>query len=194
MHPSKILAAAGLVAVAMAVPLRADYLTNTDFSDGISGWHGDGEAAYLKPDGTEGAEGDIGVIPVIKLPLADRSSHAVYQEFETRDHPKTLQFKVEVYASSDFKRSASPDDYTQELGNFQSGNTLIWSDIGILNVDFWIRLDPGSYYKMQNLKPKTWVTVKVPWNSIEDDENRTINFCVPPGDGVVYIKNPSATP
>jgi hypothetical protein len=190
---SKNLVAAGLWAAAMAVPLQADYLTNTDFSDGISGWHGDGEAAYLKADGTEGAEGDVGVITVIKLPLAERSSHSVYQEFDTRDHPKTLQFKVDVYASSDFKRSASPDDYTSEVSNFQAGTTLIWSEIAVLNVDFWMRLDPGSYYKMDNLKPKTWVTLKVKWDSIEDDESRKIYFCVPPGDGFVYIKNPSVT-
>ena len=179
----------------MAVPLQADYLTNTDFSDGISGWHGDGEVAYLKADGTEGAEGDVGVTTVIKLSLSHGSSHSVSQEFETRDHPKTLQFKVSVYASSDFKRSASPDDYTSEVSNFQAGTTLIWSAIAVLNVDFWMRLDSGSsYYKLDNLKPKTWVTLKVKWDSIEDDENRTIHFCVPPGDGFVYIKNPSVTP
>jgi hypothetical protein len=192
-HLSKTLAAAGLWAMAVAVPLQANYLTNTDFSDGISGWHGDGEAAYLKADGTEGAEGDVGVTTVIKLPLSERS-HSVYQEFETRDHPKTLQFKVDVYASSDFKRSASPDDYTSDVSNFQAGTTLIWSEIAVLNVDFWMRMDSGSYYKMDNLKPKTWVTLKVKWSSVEDDENRTINFCVPPGEGFVYIKNPSATP
>jgi hypothetical protein len=184
---------AGLLAAAMASPLQADYLINTDLSDGIGGWHGDGEAAYLKANGTEGDEGDPGITPVIKLPLSKDSPRTVYQDFETRDHPKALQIKVEIYASSDFKRSTFPSDYTPEI-NWQPGAVWYWSAIAIPNVDFWLRAAPGYSYKTTNLLPKNWVTVAVNWDSIQDSEDRTINFCVPPGDGVIYIKNPSATP
>jgi hypothetical protein len=185
---------AGLWVAGTAFPLRADYLKNTDFSDGLAGWHGDGEAAFLKANGTEGDEGDPGVTPVIKLPLSKGSSRSIYQDFETPDQPKTLQFKVDVYASSDFKRSASPDDYTPEISYEQPGSFWIWNVMGIPTCDFWICGAPGYTYKLANLQRRNWIIVKVNWNSVLDSEERTINFCVPPGDGVVYLKNPSVTP
>jgi hypothetical protein len=177
----------------MAVPLRADYLKNTDLKGGLAGWHGDGVSAFLNPDGTEGAEGDKGVIPVIKITLSKGQPHAVYQEYETRDNPKTQHIRVDVFASLDFKRSKFASDYSPEI-NWKAGSIWYWSAAAIPNVDFWIRGAPGFLYKLADLKPGQWVTVDGRWDSPLAAENRAACFMVPPGEGTIYLKNPSATP
>jgi len=185
-----VLLAAGLLAGMLVVPLLADnLLTNTDFKEGIEGWHGDADSAFLKPDGTEGQEGDPGVIPVIKLPLARGSAHSVYQDFETHNKPTSLHVSVQVFASTDFARSKFPDDYSVD---WKPGGVWYWSAIAIPNVDFWIRGGGSSwFYKMTNLKPGAWTTLAGQIDGLPADEDRTMSFCVPPGTGVVYIKNPA---
>jgi len=181
-----------ILAAGMAIPLRADYLKNTDFKEGFEGWHGDAEVVFLKPDGTEGQETDTDAILVIKVPLSKGSSRAVYQEFETRDKPTDLHIKVDVFASSDFKRSKFADDYSI---NWRAGGTWYWSAIAIPNVDFWIRGGGSSwFYKLANLKPGAWVTVDGSFEGLPGDEDRVVNFCVPPGDGIIYLKNPVVEP
>jgi len=178
----------------MPLALRADgYLKNTDFKEGLAGWHGDGEAAFLNPDGSEGAEGDKGVVPVIKIALSKGQSRTVYQDYETRDNPKTQHVRIEVYASSDFKRSKFTNDYSSDI-NWPAGSTWYWTGEKTPNVDFWIRGAPGFLYKLANLKPEQWVTVEGRWDSAPPAENRTVAFIVPPGDGTIYIKNPQAGP
>jgi hypothetical protein len=192
--PSSILLAAFILAATMPLLLRADeYLKNTDFKEGISCWRGDGHPVFLKPDGTEGDEQDTGVIPVIKLELSKSNPRAVYQEYETHDTPGTQHLRVEVYASSDFKRSTFPNDYSQDI-NWKPGGVWYWSGEAVPNVDFWIRGAPGYLYKMANLKPSQWVTVDGFWDQAQKAEDRAVCFFVPPGTGTVYIKNPSAKP
>ena len=194
MRASSPMALAALILAIMApFSLRADYLKNTDLKEGLAGWHGDGEAAFLNPDGTEGAEGDKGVIPVIKLALSKGQPHSVYQDYETRDDPKTQHIRVEVFASADFKRSTFATDYSPEI-NWKPGGTWYWSAECVPNVDFWIRGAPGFLYKLANLKPGEWVTVDGRWDSPPPAEDRTVAFMVPPGDGAVYIRKPAATP
>jgi len=173
--------------------LRADYLTNTDFSEGLDGWHGDADPCFLTPDGLEGNEGDKGVIPVLKIALSKGSPRSVYQEYETKDDPKTQHIRVDVYASSDFKRSKYPSDYSQDI-NWHAGSIWYWSAEAVPNVDFWIRGSPGFLYKLANLKPGQWVTVDGRWDSPPPGEDRSVYFFVPPGDGTIYIKRPMATP
>ena len=185
--------AAVILAGLMPMTLRADYLKNTDFKDGLAGWHGDGESAFLNPDGTEGAEGDKGVIPVIKIALSKGQPHAVYQDYETKDNPKTQHIRVEVFASFDFKRSTFAADYSQDI-NWKAGQIWYWTAEAVPNVDFWIRGSPGFIYKLANLKPGQWVTVDGRWDSPPPAEDRTVYFIVPPGNGVVYIRKPSASP
>ena len=180
--------------LAGVVPLSlgADYLKNTDLSEGFACWHGDGEPAFLNPDGTEGQEGDKGVIPVIKLPLSKGQPRSIYQEFETNDDPKSQHLRVQVYASSDFKRSTFATDYSSDI-NWKPGSIWYWSGECVPNVDFWIRGAPGYLYKMANLKPGQWVTVDGRWDSAPPAEDRSVYFFVPCGDGVVYLRNMSAT-
>lgn len=172
----------------MAAPLRANYLTNTDFKDGIGGWHGEGDGVFLADDGTEAPIGT----PVIKILLSRGNSHSVYQEFETRDKPTSLHVKVDVFASSDFKRSKYPQDYSI---NWKPGSTWYWTAIAIPNVDFWIRGGgSGWFYKLASVKPGAWETVEGDFEGLPSDGNRVLNFCVPPGEGAIYIKNPSVDP
>jgi hypothetical protein len=163
----------------MTVVLHADYLKNTDFKEGFQLWRGDGQAAFLNPDGTEGSEGDPGVIPVIKITLAKGHTHAVFQEFDAKDAPSKLHVKVEVYASADFKRSNRASDYN--------------TDDFMPNTDFAVRLMPDYYQQSSDLKPGQWVTVKYTWMSPTPADQRAVYFIVPPGDGTVYIRNPSVS-
>jgi len=178
---------------AMPHPAHPNYLTNTDLRDGFSCWHGDGNPAYLNPDGTEGAQGDKGVIPVIKIPLSKDEPRSVYQDYETRDDPTTQHIRVQVYASSDFKRSVFATDYSSEI-NWKPGGLWYWTAEEIPNVDFWIRGAPGFLYKLSNLAPGEWVTVDARFDSPPPGEDRTVAFYVPPGDGAVYIRRASVTP
>src|ERR1700683_3374898 len=176
---SSLTLAALILAGLMPIALRADYLKNTDFKEGFQLWRGDGQAAFLNPDGTEGSEGDPGVIPVIKITLAKGHTHAVFQEFDAKDAPGSLHVKVEVYASADFKRSNRASDYD--------------SDDYMPNTDFMVRLMPDFYQQISDLKPGQWVTVKYLWPSPTPSDRRSIYFIVPPGDGTVYIRNPSVS-
>ena len=181
-----------ILTASMAVTLRANFLDNSDFKEDMSSWHGDGSAAFLKPDGTEGDESDPGVIPVIKLKTSPGETRLVYQEFETPDKPTTLHVKVDVFASADFKRSAHASDYTI---NWKAGGTWYWSAIAIPNVDFWIRGGGSSwFYKLANLKPGTWTTVDGRFEGLPEDQDRVVNFCIPCGEGTVYHKNPVVEP
>jgi hypothetical protein len=181
-----------LVAI-MPLAFSAEYLQNKDLKQGFSCWHGDGEPAFLNPDGTEGQEGDKGVIPVLKLPLSKGQPRAIYQEYETRDSPTTQHVRLQVYASSDFKRSTFASDYSPEI-NWKAGSIWYWSVECVPNVDFWIRVGPGYLYKLANLKPGEWVTVDGRWDSPPPADDRGVYFFVPPGNGTVYLRNFSATP
>ena len=177
---------------AVSISLGADYLKNTDFSEGLSCWRGDGEPAFLNPDGTEGQEGDKGVVAVLKIPLSKGEPRSVYQEFDTKDNPKTQHLRVDVFASRDFKRSKFSTDYTPGISNWKTGGTWYWSDEVVPNVDFWIRGAPGYLYKLANLKPGQWVTVDGRFDT-DPVEERSVYFFVPAGDGTIYLRNPSAT-
>jgi len=174
--------AAFFLAGMMSFSLQADYLKNTDFSEGSQCWRGDGQAAYLNADGTEGAEGDPGVTPVIKVVLSSGHPNYVFQEFSPQDAPAALHFSVQVYASVDFVRSKHASDY-----QIDDGEPMPTSD-------FMVRLMPDYNEQTATLKPGEWVTVSGTWTSPMTADDRSIYFFFPPGEGVVYIKNPSVTP
>jgi len=180
---------------------NAGYLKNADLKAGWASWHGSGEIAFLKADGTEGAEGDPDVTPVIKVVLSHGQSREVSQEYEVRDQPSHLTLKVQVFASSDFKRSVNKNDYTPVGPLHESAwrGNFYWPDVVIPNSDFWIRgKSSGEYnfmYTPQDLQPRAWTTVKSQnWQLLSPLTTGIVNFCVPPGTGTVYLKNPSVKP
>jgi len=172
-----------LLAGMMPFSLQANYLQNADFKEDSQLWHGDGQAAFLLPDGTEGAEGDKGAIPVIRIHLSKGQSRVVYQEFQPKDTPARLHAHVQAFASLDFKRSQRASDY-------QSGDSLS----NMPTADFLVRLLPEYLEKTINLKPGQWVDVTCQWKVPTPSDDRIIYFMVPPGEGTVYIRNPSVTP
>ena len=173
----------------MSLNATANDLANTDFQKGLSDWHGDGEIAYLKTDGTEGTETDPDVTPVMKIVLSRSRTLAVYQEFDTRDaKPTNMHVTVDVYASADFVRSKFASDYSIK---WKPGGTWYWSAIAIPDVDFWIRGGPGWFYKLIDLKPGSWSKLDGRFEGLMESDSHVMNFCVPPGQGTIYLKNPS---
>ncbi len=160
-------------------------------------WHGSGDLAFLKEDGTEGSQDDKDVTPVIKMTLTHGRSREVYQDFEARDKPAHLKFEVSVYASSDFKRSAFKNDYTDEA-YIKNHTEFFWWYVIVPEADFWIRGGTGGnssfMYTEQKLTPGAWTTVKSEWDTYDQLEERSVNFCTPPGEGTIYLKNPSVKP
>jgi hypothetical protein len=173
--------------------LRADYLNNADLKEGFAWWHGDGEPAFLNPDGTEGAEGDKGVVPVIRIRLSKGESHAVCQDYETPDEPKGLRVHLEVFASDDFKRSAFADDYSDDI-NWRSTGTYYGRDQEIPGTDFWLHDSPSGLYQLSDLKPGQWASIDCSFDATTPTDGRTLSFNVPPGEGTVYIRNASVMP
>jgi len=179
---SPLLLTVSLLLGIASLALGDNYLKNADFKEGSQMWRGDGKAAFLKPDGTEGSEGDPGVIPVLRISLSKGQPHSVFQEIHPHDAPGQLQIKVEVYASIDFKRSTHSSDYqTDDL----------WP---MPNRDFAIRLLPDYFQYSADLKPGQWATVQTTWTDPTSAEDRGVYFLLPPGEGIVYIKNASVTP
>jgi hypothetical protein len=178
------------VLLVLASPLPADYIENGDMAKGLVGWHGDGETAFLKADGTEGSEGDPDVIPVLKLKLSSGQPREVSQNINLHDSPTTLHVKVDIFISSDFKRSTFPEDYTKTWNR----GTYYWTAIIVPTCDFWIRGGPGWFYRLAEAVPGKWTTVEGSFDNLEALEDRTISFCVPPGTGTLYLKNASANP
>jgi hypothetical protein len=192
----KTVLALTVFALALCVPSRpalADpVLHNGDLSAGLSGWHGDGELTYLMPDGTEAGDASTGGVPVLKLHLTGEP-HAVYQEYDTRQMPAKQDITVEAMPSLDFKRSTDPSLYS--IG-WTSG-TWYWSDVVLPKADFWIRgigTDFMWYYRLASLTQGKWTKVEGKFQDLSPSETHTVNFCVPSGEGSVYLRNAVVAP
>ena len=179
-HIAWILVAILLLGTAPIALAGGNMLRNTDFKEGSQLWRGDAQEAYLKPDGTEGTELDKDAVPVLRVSLSHGQRRAVYQDFRMTGAPRHLDIQVEVYASLDFKRSVHAEDYV--------------SDDYSPNADFGCRLLPDYNDRTAELKPGKWTTVKLTIPIFQASDEKTLIFFIPPGSGVVYIKNPSATP
>ena len=168
-----------------------DILKNGNLQEGLSGWHGDGHLVYLLPDNTESDDAASGGIPVIKLRLSHDAAE-VYQEYETHNSPTALTISVDAMPSSDFRRSDDKDLYTK---TWSPGGTWYWTGApAVPAVDFWIRGGPGYYYKLASLAANVWTTVKGHFEGISATDDHVVSFCVPPGDGAVYVKNAVVAP
>lgn len=165
-----------------SVALCDNLIQNADFKEGTQGWHGDARVVFLKPDGTEGSETDQGAIPVLRLSLAKAHPLSVYQVIHSKEAAGKLSVSIEVYASIDFKRSTHASDYTLQ------------DDFSMPVVDFMIRFSPDWWEHDDKLKAGQWVPIRDTLSGLTSSDERSIFFIVPPGEGYVYLKNPSLTP
>ena len=95
--------------------------------------------------------------------------------------------------SLDFKRSTDPSDYS--IG--WTGGTYYWSALVLPKADFWIRgigTDFMWYYRLASLKKGVWTQVQGRFDHLEPSETHTVNFCVPAGQGSVYLRNAVVAP
>src|ERR1700677_789384 len=182
---------ASLVVFVATLPLHADdYLKNTDFKEGFAVWHGQGDVVFLKPDNTEGEESDPGAVQVLKIALGKGSPHTVTQDIDTNDNPDTINVSVDIYATPDFARSTFPSDYTDGL-KWKEGVIFFGWDGVVPPVDCWVTSMPDYVYRTVGLTPGAWKNLKFKFSSYTEITSRTIGFSVPPGTGIVYIRNPS---
>ncbi len=179
-----LLLAAGMLLGTAASAFCDNLFQNADFKEGTQGWHGDGRAVFLRPDGTEGSETDPGVIPVLRLALAKGHPLSVYQTIRSKDAIGKLNLSVQVYASIDFKRSTHASDYELQ------------DEFTMPVVDFMIRLVGGGDFGEwdSQLKAEQWVTVNGALSVSNTTDEHSLYFVVPPGEGYVYIKNPALKP
>jgi hypothetical protein len=179
----------------LEIPVPANELTNSDLSNRLDFWHGDGFIVFLNPDGSEGQEGDGTVTPVIKINLTNEP-HFVYQELRTISSSNILTVKVDIMPSSNFKRSDIDHDYNRNWSVegtwYKHGGPL-----AIPAVDFWIRCSNGAKewaYRLANITAGQWTTVIGRFMGMRPIEGREIYFCVPTGEGSIYLKNFSVEP
>jgi hypothetical protein len=176
-----LLAAAGLWAVPSPAVAGDDLMVNTDFARGCQGWHGDGHVVYLKPDGSEGDENDLGAIPVMKIALEHYQAHAVYQALNTHPVLAKVQVSLEVFASADFQRAAPADSVVMDAPT-------------LMQHDFMIQVNPDSLQTPADLQVGQWTTVNASFELLKAANDRGIYFLVPPGKGFVYLRKVSVTP
>jgi hypothetical protein len=180
----------------LEIPVPANELTNSDLSNGLEGWHGDGFIVFLNPEGSEGQEGDGTATPVIKIHLTNEP-HFVCQELRTINSSNILTVKVDIMPSSDFKRSNIDDDYNRSWWGVDGTWYQHGGPLAIPAVDFWIRCSNGGRewaYKLANTTAGQWTTVIGKFKGMSPIEGREIYFCVPIGKGSIYLKNFSVEP
>jgi hypothetical protein len=178
--PIALMVVAILMLGTVPMALGDNLLKNADFKEGSQLWRGDGQAAYLKPDGTEGSELDKDAVPVLRVALSRGMRRTVYQEFTMNTVVSELNVQVQVFASTDFKRSTHAEDYV--------------SDGYLPAADFGFRMMPDYSQRQAKLTPGEWVTAKATMSTYRPADSRIIYFIIPPGEGVIYLKNPSASP
>jgi len=164
---------------------QGNALFNPQFAEGTSGWHGIGEVVYLKPNGQESVDPVEGAVQVLKIPLKPTASREITQEFTTVDQPTQLQMHLEVSASADFKRAVRQDN---TLVPWKANVTKVTPKIVTPQSDFWVRLGPGWVYYTAKATSK-WSAIDVTFKKVTASRYRQISFCVPCGNGSIYIRN-----
>ena len=170
-----------LLAAGATISLKADPLKNGDLKDGLTYWHGDGQLAYLKDDGTEGSEGDLNVTPVIKIPLSHGHRGVVYQEFDSRENQPQVNIQLDLMGSPDFKNLSKPMGPNEEGSALEQYPRVPWDFQFLFLPNF-----PADSCKMSIGKWKTWKG-EAQWAAHGD--RYKLMFIVPPGEGAVYIRN-----
>jgi len=185
-----------LLVLVLAVPLRADnWLTNSDFSDGINNWRGNGRApADMAPENPMDPPNPLFAKGLI-LPLRGADWDIIAQDFRGKGASGVLTITYMI--TPDVTFSTKPEDYD----NIPD----------LMHMDGWkpFKIDPGEwvafiadfgdktkgeYYK---IKPKMGLTgtqtVKTKFSKLTPMEDKTLTIGFPPGTGNIVILNISFT-
>jgi hypothetical protein len=166
-------------------------LLNSDFNEDLAHWHGDCHIAYVRDNGTEGNAGDSDVKPALKINLLPHEVGVVSQDIIDHDKLTSLHFRVDILPSADFKPSQDDADYTHSLRYQKPGDSFQDAAEDALHVDFWMRFTPPWHYFLAAAVPGKWTVVATDAHGIGHHEERTIFFCVPPGQGALYLLHPA---
>jgi hypothetical protein len=188
-----------LLALALALPLRADnLLQNGDFTDGISHWHGDGRSsADFASDNPLGG-GDTFTSKGMIIPLKHTAWVKVMQDFKAPSANATMT--ITYMSSTDLAFSTKDDDYAMfpmcldmmwkskaiksnqwTAGVYAAGGDMAKGHIGGLSL-----LSPPA-------TPAQPQTVKVSFKDLTPSDPYTVILGFPPGTGTIVVLNVSLT-
>lgn len=161
---------------------------NADFSEGKTGWVGDGEEVFITPDGNISEEEAEGATPAIAIELRGNDWEEIRQRLSPRAEEASTSIAIEVMVSEDFKPEEESRNYTEV--DFREGGEYVWSAEVTPKCGFLVRVrdDGWWYYRPIRLAaPGKWKKITEKFPDLKS-RNREISLMVPPGEGTVYIR------
>ncbi len=177
----------GAVVISFCTALFAQEIKNADFSDGKSGWLGDGTVVYFDTAGGISETETPGSVRGLKFELTKNSWREVKQTLRAKSDESTLSFSIQAMAAPGFKRLVESRDYSDV--DFGEGGSWVWSALVFPASDFLIRVEDGSWhYRPFSLSPLgSWKTYTIDLAKLKT-KKREIALLFPPGEGTVYLK------
>ena len=165
----------------------AQEVENAGFTQGKTGWQGDGKVVYLVADGTVSETEKEGATPALRIQLKKSGWSEVRQVLRPKAKDSAVSFGIQVKADADFKRLPESRDYSPV--KFTEGGKWVWSAKVNPKCDFLVRLeDKGWYYRPHSLSPGgSWKTVAEEFPELVD-RKRELALLFPPGEGTVYLQ------
>jgi hypothetical protein len=209
-----LLVAGGLVLAGGTTPSFAEGLENGDFSKGKSHWMGDGQAVFLKPDGTisptddsklsslplpTGTPGAVltsKTIPMIEIKLKTTQFADLFQKFKTAKVMDAMTAEVTFKGSADFALNDKATVFDRDI-TWGPGSMWYWTALVHPKIDLMMRLDKKDnyMYKLQAVKPGgDWQKMKVTWKDVGGAQEVNFHVLVTPGHGSLYVKSVVITP
>lgn len=184
-----------LLVITCTFPLQADNLIqNSDFSEGIDHWHGNGQApADFKPADPFAAPDPLTSKGMI-ITLKNKDWTKVAQDFKGKASTGVLTITYAV--SPDLAFSTKAEDYVNMPGHidyngWRAFNTRQGEWVAFLS-DFGS--SHGTYYMIKpKLGASTPQTMKMNIKAMTPLEDKTITLAFPPGSGLVVILNVELT-
>ncbi|MDR3401212.1 MAG: hypothetical protein P4L99_01845 [Chthoniobacter sp.] len=197
-----------------AATALAEGLENGDFSKGKSHWMGDGQAVFLKPDGTisptddsklsslplptgtTGADQKPKTIPIIEIKLKTTQFADLFQKFKTAKEMDAMTAEITFKGSADFALNDKATVFDRDL-TWGSGSMWYWTALVHPKIDLMMRLDKRDnyMYKLQAVKPGgDWQKIKVTWKDVGGGQEVSFHILATPGHGSLYVKSVTITP
>lgn len=166
---------------------HAQTIDNADFTNGKTGWLGDGKAVFIDAQGVVSETPKPGTTPAIRIELSKSGWKGIKQKLRPKANEAQIEITVQVKADSTFKRVPESREYSSV--DFREGGQYGWSAEVYPKCDFLIRVkDEGWQYRPISLAPvDSWKTVTQSFTGLKARQ-REIELLFPPGEGAVYLK------